>query len=330
MSRRVLKNIISWICRKKWGSQTVRLSTVVIRTGNRLLHSIEKLTVDCSDKALVQRPVFIIGAPRSGSTVLYQAMLNYFDFGYITNLHCMFYGAPALAERVTRISAKRGSVAYQSEFGRTKGLSAPSECGAFWYRFFRRYPQYIPLTQANPKSLAHLRGSIRALGNAMGKPLLLKNLPCALRLAPLSKAFPEALYIVVNRNEGENAHSLLEARMKLSKTYDSWLSLEPPNIEYLKRLPVHEQAVEQIRSIHDVINEGRAMIGDQYFMGVNYEDFCNAPQLTMELVDQFLMKHDVQVAKRQVELPSFQQRTQVRIEASLYQNLLDYVTRGNA
>ncbi len=54
-----------------------------------------------------------------------------------------------------------------------------------------------------------------------------KNLNCALRLGPLRATFPDALFLGIHRNEVDNAHSLLEARMNINKCYETWLSMEP-------------------------------------------------------------------------------------------------------
>ena len=43
-----------------------------------------------SNKPLKHQPVFIIGAPRTGSTILYQTLTNELDILYINNLTCKF------------------------------------------------------------------------------------------------------------------------------------------------------------------------------------------------------------------------------------------------
>ena len=45
------------------------------------------------ESALLWPPVFILGAPRSGSTLLYQVLTEAFDFAYLTNLQGFLAGA---------------------------------------------------------------------------------------------------------------------------------------------------------------------------------------------------------------------------------------------
>ena len=65
-------------------------------------------------------PIFIIGAPRSGSTLLLQAIIEVFDLGYISNCHCNWYGAPALAGSsfTTRNRAKASLNLYMATMGK--------------------------------------------------------------------------------------------------------------------------------------------------------------------------------------------------------------------
>ncbi|MFQ5425907.1 MAG: hypothetical protein ACE5EV_02380, partial [Gaiellales bacterium] len=44
--------------------------------------------------------ILIVGAPRCGSTLLYQLVARRFDVTYLSNLHCAFFGAPSIVERV--------------------------------------------------------------------------------------------------------------------------------------------------------------------------------------------------------------------------------------
>jgi hypothetical protein len=138
-----------------------------------------------------------------------------------------------------------------------RGWSAPSECGGFWYRFFRRKPQYVPGEEFDPRQGKKLRAALRALLGAFGRPVLFKNLHCSLRLEPLSAAIPEALFIFIRRDVVDNAHSLLEARREVFGHYAGWWSMEPPQIRTLETLPPEQQVVEQVRSINALVELAR-------------------------------------------------------------------------
>lgn len=291
------------------------------------LHHLEILNSNYSEQEMLPYPpIFIIGAPRSGSTLLYQVLTNYYDVGYLSNLHARFYGSPSIIERFFHPLKSRQSSDYTSYHGRTEGWLDPSECGEFWYRFFRRKPQYVPLDEADPNKIRQLRGAVRSLVDAFGKPILFKNLNCALRLEPLAKALPESLFIVIHRELLDNSHSLLEGRKKLYGNYTTWWSMEPPAIDKLKTLPPHQQVMEQIRHIYTLIERDRKIIGSNRFIDLQYEEFCRDTYCTINRLDIFFRSHGVNLKKLpQLSIPpNFQRRNQIRIDRALYSELTNY------
>jgi len=297
------------------------------RPVNSMLHVLECNLLGMRERRLRHPPAFILGAPRCGSTLLYQLMLDYFDMGYISNLHCKFYGAPSLAERLFRPSRRRKPSSFESDHGRVAGWSSPSECGDYWYRFFRRTPQYVTLNDIAPGSVRNLRRSMRAIGDAMGKPLLFKNLPCSLRLGPIMKALPESAFIVVQRDRLETAHSILEARRKLFGTYDAWFSVEPPEIESLRDKPAHEQVAMQVQSVYRLIEEGRAGAPER-FLEIDYEDVCRDTHAALAGVAGFLESRGIKMSRRGEVPKSFETRRRGHVETKIYRDLKEYFERG--
>ena len=86
-------------------------------------------------------PVFIIGAPRTGSTFLYQSITNSLDVAYIDNLVELFYDSFCAGFFISKAlygnKPHNNFVSYHGNTRRLGGLHAPSECGAFWYRWLR-------------------------------------------------------------------------------------------------------------------------------------------------------------------------------------------------
>lgn len=293
---------------------------------NSILHAVECGLLGRRETPLRHPPVFILGAPRCGSTLLYQLMLDYFDLGYISNLHCKLYGAPSLAELLFRPSRRRGPSSFKSEHGQVKGWSSPSECGDYWYRFFRRTPQYVTLSDITPGSVLNLRRSMRAMGVAMGKPLLFKNLPCSLRLGPIMKALPESAFVVVQRDRLETGQSILEARKSLFGNYGGWFSVEPPEIESLRGRPAHEQVAAQIQSVYRLISEARDRAPER-FLDVDYGDICRDTHAALVMVAGFLKGHGIKMARRGDVPKSFETRRRAPGENKIFSDLKEYFDR---
>jgi len=245
--------------------------------------------------------------------------------GYISNRHCRLYGAPS---RVERRHETEATLELTSRYGRTTSPNAPSECAEYWYRFFRRSPQYVPREEMPEGQSRRLRASVRALGEAAGKPVLFKNLVCAVRLEPIADALPEAVFVRIRRDLLATATSLLAGRKALFGDYGRWWSTEPPEVERLGALPPHEQVVEQIRAIDALIDRAREEIGLNRFCDLSYESLCEDAPATLSEIAALAERNGFNLAPR-MEVPSrFDRSTPDPIDPDLHERLVAYV-RGH-
>jgi hypothetical protein len=279
-----------------------------------------------SNEALKYPPLFIVGAPRSGSTLMAQVLTNAFDLGYLTNGHCKMFGAPALAERIFHFLRKSQKSSYISFYGKTKGMSEPAECGNYWYRFFRKHPASVSISDVENKKMTAFRRSVAALLNAFDRPLLFKNLYASLRIEPIYKYIPEALFVVTERDEISNAHSILRGRYDYFGNYNDWFSVPPVTVEKLKTLPPEQQAIEQIRHIHLMIYQSflNIHLHPSKLFVIKYEDFCEDVHGALNNFANFMKKNGVYI-DRKFEVPKkFDRTNDITIESSLYQRLVQY------
>ncbi len=292
-----------------------RVLSTVKHCVNRSLHLAETRPIEPSEAL---RVIFIIGPPRSGSTLLYQLLVNALDIGYIANLHAPYYGGISFRERFRRRDQNTANTTYDSRHGVTSGRNAPHECGAYWYQFFRRKPQFVPLSDVQPCKMELLRNSLTRIHKSFRRPVIFKNLNCALRLEPLLDTIPESLFIVTHRNEIDNAHSLLEGRYSVHGNYDTWWSMEPPTIESLRKQLPHQQVLGQIRDIHSEIDRHRT----ERFLDMSYEDVCRNPEAAVATVREHCQQFGIFLQRSNIVLPvSFQLRQEVRIDRSIYEAL---------
>lgn len=221
-------------------------------------------------------PIFIVGAPRSGTTLTFQLIVHAFKVGYLTNMHCKIFGAPVLASRLMRNDHRH--ITFLSNYGRTAGRYGPSECGEWWYRFFPRDPVYVKTSDISSRKLEAFRRSLVAFAAAEGRPVVFKNLYASLRIDPILSMFPNAIFIHVMRNRVDNAASILEGRMAANGEYDTWWSVPPPGYEYLRELSPARQVMSQIAMIDDQIEQDiRRLMHDECVLNVRYEEICNDP-----------------------------------------------------
>ena len=149
-------------------------------------------------------------------------------------------------------------------------------------------------------------------------------------MQPIVKAFPDSLFIIVERDEIENGHSILEGRFKSFGNYDCWWSVEPPNIENLKRFPAHQQVIDQIRAIYRLIDLDLGLMGvdDEQVLHLSYESFCLNPGQAIESLALFFSRNGLTIPRRS-QLPDvFPMRRQVRIDPVLYERMVNYSREG--
>lgn len=235
-------------------------------------------------------PVFIIGPPRTGTTVLYQVLVDCYNFHYMNNLVRIFYGAPyIIGLLVWPWSRRRKKRDHESGYGRTKGLTGPSEVGNFWTRWFPKGKAYLRPQQN--RNLSLLRKEIVSLSQRYKTSVLFKNTANSLRIITLNEVFPEALFIVCKRGPVDTAQSILKSRIDRYGDKNKWMGVKPKQIDTIKDHPYWQQVVEQIYYINQQIEEDSKVVGKDKFHYVSYEAFCNNVHEELESIEQFLTRH---------------------------------------
>ncbi|MCW8932673.1 MAG: sulfotransferase [Gammaproteobacteria bacterium] len=275
-------------------------------------------------------PIFILGAPRSGSTLLFQLITSAFNVGYLSNLHCRFYCGPAFIEKLNCKFKHKYLSDYSSNHGDTKLLTEPSECGAFWYRFFLPAINYTKITNIESKKMDDFRRNIAAISKERKNSIVFKNLYAALRIEPIVDVIPEALFIIINRDETDNAHSILDARMRVNGNYEEWWSLPTQELEQLKCQPAEVQVVKQIRNTYKIIESDltRLNVRKHKILTINYEELCDDVYEQLDKIEVFFKDNNKNIKRTNNIIPkTFQRNKQIKIDPQLYQSLKNYINR---
>ncbi len=236
-------------------------------------------------------PVFIIGPPRSGSTLLYQLLCQRYHFVYFTNFTIQLYHAPIIAAQLSKLLPARSAsrTDFQSTYGKTERWWGPHEGGQFWYRWFPKGEHvYVAAGETPPASLAHLRAEIIGLTRVRRAPALFKNTYNSMRIAPLLEAFPNACFLVVRRDPVAIAQSILNARIKVQGDKQSWWALPPKEVAVIKDHPYWEQVAEQVYYIYRQIEADQQQFGTDHFLDVCYESLCDNVHANLTAIETFL------------------------------------------
>ncbi|MEZ5494465.1 MAG: sulfotransferase [Pseudomonadales bacterium] len=252
---------------------------------NAMLEKMDRPAVD-----ELQHPiVFIVGCPRSGTTVMMQWLASLGVLAYPSNLIARFYANPYVGVRIQQVlhtydSKKQifpevyNGENFNSHYGHTVGALAPSEYWYFWRRFFHFGEiQYLDDFHSNIHDAKGFVSELALMEKAFGKPLLMKAMILNWNLPELYKLFPRCLFIDVSRDSGDNAESLYFARQAFFNDVTKWFSFKPPEYTQLKNLSPLEQVAGQVHFTRKAVNDGLAKIPASSVLKVSYEAFCVSP-----------------------------------------------------
>jgi len=237
------------------------------------------------------QPVFIIGAPRTGSTILYQAITNRFDVLYIDNLTCLFHQFLPLGMKLSKFfySDSAHNVS-SSHFGKTTnfGLHAPAECGNFWYRWLPKDKHFIDYDDFDDRVVKEIHQEIYSVIKKERKNFVFKNLNAGQRLRLIRKVSPNAKIIFIRRNPLETALSIYKSRIKNDVKDDEWWSIMPPNVKELNKLPLFEKIVKQIYYLEKQIMRDKKLFPQKKFLTIDYKTFLDNPENILEIIKKFM------------------------------------------
>ena len=303
----------------------MRFFRKMIQTGLIPLEKISELLypIDKKDKYF---PIFILGAPRSGSTLLIQAMIHYFDIAYMTNFTRNFFKVPLTGLWLQQhLFLKKPSMTFNSEYGKTNRLLGPNEAADFWYQWFPSGKDvYVGEGDISEETIYDIRQKIMGLLRISKKPFIFKNLYNSMRIVPIRKAFPESLFIVCHRNAVDIAQSILLCREKNLGSRSSWWSVPPREYNKIKNKPPLQQVAEQVYYIYKQIEKDISAGDTECVFNLDYSDLCNRPTQTMKDIKHWVEKQNIRLEK-QFDLPdTFQIVSGRKISKDEYEELEQY------
>lgn len=242
-------------------------------------------------------PIFVLGAPRSGTTLLYQLLVEGLDVGWLGNAHAAKPAQVATVERDAPPRSQRLGSDFDSAHGATSGDWGPSEAGEFWYRAFPRDRHQQGEADATPARVRDVAAMVRRFAEAAGAPVVFKNTLNSLRVPVLARALPEARFILIERDLPGNARSLLVGRLRHGDA-SSWWSARPDGAEQLQGRSPAEQVTWQARTVSDVARRDLEAHARERWAAVTYDELCADPRALLTRLHAWLTATGVPVSLR--------------------------------
>lgn len=236
-------------------------------------------TVDFSSKStsrnrtpILKQPIFIVAAPRSGSTLLFETLSQSPDLHTIGGeSHHVFESIESLTPRANNFDSNR-----------------------------------LTAQHATPKVINQIKSSFfNSLKDHNGKPIkanmppirLLEKTPKnSLRILFLKAIFPQAKFIYLYRNPRENISSIIDAwhsgrfvtYKKLPQRESPWSLLLISGWRKLVEDDIPFTAAAQWETVHATMMNDLQEVNSDDLMSVRYETLIENPQKTIESICDFV------------------------------------------
>jgi hypothetical protein len=239
---------------------------------------------------------FILGPPRSGTTLLYELMLTRYQFAYLSNLAHRFYLTPVAATLLGRRGIQQWQGSFESAYGHIEGWAAPNEGGWIWNRWFPE-ESYLSEDRAAALPVETIRPTIQSLCNVLDAPFLNKNVMHSVHMRLLDAIFPGCLFVHLQRDPAENMRSILRARANEGgpALREDWWSVKPRHWDRYRNSGNAVQAAAQVLHIHREIALDAKHLGLERRIVVDYADVCARPKDTIDRIGNFMTTAGVEL-----------------------------------
>jgi LPS sulfotransferase NodH len=234
--------------------------------------------------------VFVLGLPRSGTTLLSQLLAYCLDAGYVNNFAARFWLAPVHGIRLARLIAEGADEpSFESDYARTKSLLDIHEWGYFW-RFWLRKQTFDDVVHAREREdeidWAGLRLALANVQHELGKAFVAKNMLGAYHLPRLRRELGPVVYALIERDPLDAAVSILDARRKYYDDPSAWWSYIPPEYPLLKDRDPWEQVAGQVHYLSRFYERALQEVGEDAVVRVTYEQVARDPASVLATVSE--------------------------------------------
>jgi hypothetical protein len=267
--------------------------------------------------------LFICGAPRTGTTLVEQVLIDHLPFTFINNLTAVFPRAPLTANRIFR-PVPRGGNGYHNYYGKTVGFSGPNDGLHLWDRWLGKDRTKIR-GSLTPEEQVDMRRFFGAMEQLFGRPILAKNNSLSACASLVARVFDRAYFICMTRDPLYLAQSQLKARLDIHGRDDIPYGLSQSAGNGSASTDVVEDICRQVLFHEQIVREQQSRIGTERFWVVQYEAFCQNPSALVDEVATRVLGQPSPIGA--ARLPAFTASTRVRIEPERFSQIAETLRR---
>jgi hypothetical protein len=270
--------------------------------------------------------ILVVGAPRSGTTLVHQVLANHLPVAYFTNLSSLFPHSTITATRLFKRFLEARRVELHSYYGTTVGLAGPNDAFHVWNRWLGE-DRYSTPTTLTESCKAEMRAFFDACFAEFHRPMLSKNNRNTDCVPLLADVFPNAYFVDVRRDPVFTAQSLVLAREQIQGSkFVGWglgsrdSESGPGATSYI------EDVCRQVHAIEHKLDRAKRLVESHRFIEVDYEGFCADPARTVEDVHKRVWGKPCDVASLRRNLRPMPAANSVRIDPADFQRIEASIT----
>lgn len=232
----------------------------------------------------IDRPVFIVGPHRSGTTLLYGMLARHEDVGCMVRCNHRFPAHPVLASVVHTV---------------LRGTAKPHEAQRFWDYLWPGPDDTMTADDLTDAQKNFYAATIARMLSLRGRTRFVAKYPrLSLRIGWLDALFPDAKFLHMTRDWRAVVSSTLQRKLKRHQRGGGWFGVRIPGWRDMMDLPHEVSAGRQFRAATRAIEEHASRMPGR-FHRVDYAALCGDPEGVMRGVAAFcglLFSADFQAA----------------------------------
>lgn len=233
-------------------------------------------------------PIFLVGLPRSGTSLAYELIVQAFDVAFLTRAYSYLYGLPNITTRLTSGFTRSPTARYESTYGRIPGMFSPAENHVLWKRWFRTdhtLGHYAPPGILSATALKAIRNTAGSMAAIAGRPFVFKNIYFSMSLRSVLEALPRSRIIIVERDFEAVCASVYRARKEHGGA--AWWSIRPPFYETFIDKDVVSQTVFQCMRATQLMERELQQAAPGRCLTVSYDEICGSPHTCLGRIQEW-------------------------------------------
>jgi len=226
--------------------------------------------------------VFVLGLPRSGTTLVTQLIYNETSSGSVNNLMARFWGAPLVGAYLSKLTVIKSNSEYmESVYGQTERIDEPHEFSRFWQEMMGwTFVDSGELIRSGGVQWEKLYEKIINLNRIFDAPFVWKPLELITDDLPLlANSFEKSIFVFIDREAEEVGRSIMSARNAQSNPDEFWGSI-PRNVCFQELIDQDKvsQVADQIHFLRSHYLEAVDHIPKNRLLITRYADLCSNPR----------------------------------------------------